>query len=162
MIPAGSLWDRRVRDCFEKLMKATGFLFRKKKKKVNLYIPLQRTFTWTSAKGSLIGAPCKGAKATQMLLCFALWFSSGGDIIYAVLQMEKLRFRGVTLTACLVLEGVTGLVSWEFPNYFSSCMVERSYPTPAPPVSLSRREGYEELVVGGLTPRGWSFRPNHL
>lgn len=76
-----------------------------------------------------------------MLLCFALWFSSGGDIIYAVLQMEKLRFRGVTLTACLALEGVTGLVSWEFPNYFSS-----------PPVSLSRKEGYKVVGGGRLDP----------
>ena len=45
-----------------------------------------------------------------------------------ILQMEKLRFREVTLTACLVLEGVTGLVSWEFPNYFSS--VQLRVPTP--------------------------------
>ena len=140
-------------------MKATAFLFRKKKKKVNLYRPLQRTFTWTSAKGSLIGAPCKGAKATQMLLCFALWFSSGGDIIYAVLQMEKLRFGGVTLTACLVLEGVTGLVSWEFPNYFSSCTVESSYPTLSPPVSLSRREGYEVVGGGRLDPQRVELSP---
>ena len=45
-----------------------------------------------------------------------------------ILQMEKLRFRGVTLTACLVLEGVTGLVSWEFPDCFFS--VQLRVPTP--------------------------------
>lgn len=33
MIPAGYLWDRGVRDCFEKLVKAAGFLFGEKKKK---------------------------------------------------------------------------------------------------------------------------------
>lgn len=55
-----------------------------------------------------------------------------------ILQMEKLRFRGVTLTACLVLEGVTGLVSWEFPNYFSS--VQLRVPTPPFTPSFSERE----------------------
>ena len=34
---SGSLWDKGVRDCFEKLMKAIGFLLRKKCKSTQTF-----------------------------------------------------------------------------------------------------------------------------
>lgn len=65
-----------------------------------------------------------------------------------ILQREKLRFKGVTLAACLVPKGVTGPVSWEFPNYFSTCTVGSPHPTLPFTASLIGRRGYQ-VISGG-------------
>lgn len=157
VIPAGYLWDRGVRDCFEKLVKAAGFLLGEKN--VNLHRPLQTTFTWTSAKGSLIAAPCKGAKATLMLFCFALWLSSGGHIIHANFADGETEIQRSNPN-CLPGPGRS---NWAcelgIPRLFLLGTVESSYPTLSSPVSLSERKGYK--VVGGerLDPQSVELLP---
>ena len=75
-----------------------------------------------------------------------------------ILQMEKLRFRGVTLTACLFLEGVTAC-ELGIPKLFLLSTVESSYPTLSLPVSLSGRKGYEVVGGGRLDPQRVELLP---
>lgn len=148
MIPLGYLWDRGVRDCFEKLVKAAGFLLGKKN--VNLHRPLQ-------LKAAAV--PCKGAKATLMLFCFALWLSSGGHIIYANFADGETEIQRSNPN-CLPGPGRS---NWAcelgIPKLFLLGTVESSYPTLSSRVSLSQRKGYEVVGGGRLDPQRVELLP---